>query len=148
MGYSPEFLRNFAEYVLHEIHYVADEEFLSPTGTVFLKLAEEAGMGRTRASAYTRSLRVLPRSSPATCWGCYAGATSSRCRHSSAMRQTRRYTSACRTPTMSSRSRHLRKIKVLAEPEPTRSTVIRDILYLLKKQYIEFTESTGFTEYV
>ncbi len=65
MGYSPEFLRNFAEYVLHEIHYVADEEFLESYGNqYFLKLAEEAGMGRTRGfGVYTitpRASEIIP----------------------------------------------------------------------------------------
>jgi uncharacterized protein (DUF362 family) len=65
MGYSPEFLRNFAEYALHEIHYVADEEFLESYGNqYFLKLAEEAGMGRTRGfGVYTitpRASEIIP----------------------------------------------------------------------------------------
>jgi uncharacterized protein (DUF362 family) len=65
MGYSPEFLRNFAEYVLHEIHYVADEEFLESYGNqYFLKLAEEAGMGRTSGfGVYTitpRASEIIP----------------------------------------------------------------------------------------
>ncbi len=65
MGYSPEFLRNFAEYALHEIHYVADEEFLESYGNqYFLKLAMEAGMGRTRGfGVYTitpRASEIIP----------------------------------------------------------------------------------------
>ncbi|MGA9138585.1 MAG: DUF362 domain-containing protein [Methanocella sp.] len=65
MGFSPEFLRNFAEYVLHEIHYVADEEFLESYGNqYFLKLAEEADMGRTRGfGVYTitpRASEIIP----------------------------------------------------------------------------------------
>jgi uncharacterized protein (DUF362 family) len=60
MGYSPEFLRSFAEYALHEINYVADEEFLdSYADQYFLKLAEEAGMGRTwNFGVYTISPRA------------------------------------------------------------------------------------------
>jgi uncharacterized protein (DUF362 family) len=65
MGYSPEFLRNFAEYVLHEIHYTGDEEFLdSYRDQYFLKLAEEAGMGRTKGfGVYTitpRASEIIP----------------------------------------------------------------------------------------
>ena len=65
MGYSPEFLRNFAEYALHEIHYAADDEFLESYGNqYFLKLAEEAGMGRTRGfGVYTispRATEIIP----------------------------------------------------------------------------------------
>jgi uncharacterized protein (DUF362 family) len=61
MGYSPEFLRNFAEYVLQEIHYTGDAEFLdSYRDQYFLKLAEEAGMGRTKDfGVYT----ITPRAS-------------------------------------------------------------------------------------
>ncbi|HEY3274408.1 MAG TPA: DUF362 domain-containing protein [Methanocella sp.] len=65
MGYSPEFLRNFAEYVLHEINYTADEELLdSYRDQYFLKLAEEAGMGRTKGfGVYTitpRASEIIP----------------------------------------------------------------------------------------
>jgi len=49
MGYSPEFLRNFAAYVLRDLQPVADEELLdSYRDQYFLKLAEEAGLGRTK----------------------------------------------------------------------------------------------------
>lgn len=65
MGYSPEFLRNFAEYALHQIGYAADAEFLDSYGNqYFLKLAEEAGMGRTRNfGVYTitpRASEIIP----------------------------------------------------------------------------------------
>ena len=65
MGYSPEFLRNFAEYALHEIGHVADEEFLDSYGRqYFLALAEEAGMGKTEGfGVYTitpRASEIIP----------------------------------------------------------------------------------------
>ncbi|CAJ37834.1 DUF362 domain-containing protein [Methanocella arvoryzae] len=57
VGYSPEFLRNFAQYALHEMNFAADDELLDSYGEqYFLKLAEESGMGRTRDfSAYVIS---------------------------------------------------------------------------------------------
>jgi uncharacterized protein (DUF362 family) len=60
MGFSPEFLRNFAEYVLHEIHYTGEEEFLdSYRDQYFLRLAEEAGLGKTKSfSVYSISPRA------------------------------------------------------------------------------------------
>ena len=49
MGYSPEFLRSFAEYALREMNYVPDADLLDSYGEqYFLGLAESAGMGRTR----------------------------------------------------------------------------------------------------
>jgi len=65
MGFSPEFLRNFAEYVLHEINYTGDDELLdSYRDQYFLKLAEEAGMGRTKGfGVYTitpRASEIIP----------------------------------------------------------------------------------------
>lgn len=60
MGYSPEFLRNFAEYVLHDLGFTPDGELLdSYAGQYFLKLAEESGMGRIQGfNAYAVSSRV------------------------------------------------------------------------------------------
>ncbi len=65
MGFSPEFLRNFAEYVLQEIHYSGDEEFLdSYRDQYFLKLAEEAGLGKTKSfgvySISPRASEIIP----------------------------------------------------------------------------------------
>lgn len=48
MGYSPDFLRSFAEYALRELNFVPDSELLGSYGNqYFLRLAEAAGMGRT-----------------------------------------------------------------------------------------------------
>lgn len=48
MGFSPEYLRNYAEYRLTEMNYTPDEVFLDSYGRqYFLKLSEEAGFGRT-----------------------------------------------------------------------------------------------------
>jgi uncharacterized protein (DUF362 family) len=48
VGYSPEFLRNFAEYTLQNLNAVPDDELLDSYGRqYFLKLAEESGMGKT-----------------------------------------------------------------------------------------------------
>jgi hypothetical protein len=65
IGYSPEFLRSFAEYVLHELHYSGSEEFLdSYANQYFLKLAEATGMGKTRGftvySITPRASEIIP----------------------------------------------------------------------------------------
>ncbi len=60
IGYSPEFLRSFAEYALHEINHTGDDELLnSYAHQYFLKLAEETGMGKTGGfSVYSISPRT------------------------------------------------------------------------------------------
>ena len=65
IGFSPEFLRGFAEYALHEAGYVADEAFLdSYADQYFLKLARAAGLGKTRDfSVYAitpRASEIIP----------------------------------------------------------------------------------------
>ncbi|MCD1295173.1 hypothetical protein CUJ83_09200 [Methanocella sp. CWC-04] len=49
MGFSPDFLRSYAEYRLMELDHIPDEEFLdSYADQYFLKLGEEDGMGKIR----------------------------------------------------------------------------------------------------
>jgi len=65
IGYNPAFLRGYAEYTLRNMGYEADAKFLdSYAEQYFLKLATEAGLGRTGGfSVYAvtpRATEVIP----------------------------------------------------------------------------------------